>query len=212
MSHKPVDEMPLTPRDNGLNVPIWFRLVAAVLALAMVVPSIALYVRYVIDPARNASPAELGTGNLILAGILILIFALTPWKTLGLRVHKVGFLEFERVVTRQASEHAEELTELRTRIDEMELHVRGIDDLTPIREHLEDLELYPLLSKFLADFAPTAYSPIRIREWGSRQHGYEKLSSYKISEIRRVLQKLVAEGRAATRVSRLGSTLYKVAD
>jgi hypothetical protein len=74
------------------------------------------------------------------------------------------------------------------------------------------MELTPLLTRFLDEHRPKAFSALRIRDWGSRQPGYEKLTHVKLSAIRRILQKLVSEGRAATRVSRMGSTLYKVLD
>jgi len=169
-------------------------------------------VRYSLAPTRYISPANLGVVQLILAGTVILLFALAPWRALGLRIRKVGFVEFERVLSGQANENAMEFTELRTRIEELETKIRGLDDVGPVTEHLEDMELYPLLSKILNENKPTALSPLRIREWGSRQPGYEKLAHTRLSSIRRILQKLVAEGRASTRVSRLGNTLYEAAD
>lgn len=205
-------EEPLVVENGAFEVPTWFRWVASAVALMLIVPSTVFIVRYSLSPAQFVSPKELGVIQMILAGTVILLFALAPWKALGLRLRKVGFLEFERVVSGQAAEHAQELTELRTRLDEMEVKVRGIDEIAPISEHLEDVDLRPLLNKFLEQHRPTAFSPLRIRDWGSRQQGYEKLANAKLASIRRVLQKLVSEGRAATRVSRMGNTLYKVAD
>lgn len=49
-----------------------------------------------------------------------------------------GFLEFDRVVSGQAAEHAQELTELRTRLDEMESKVRGMGEISATSEHFED--------------------------------------------------------------------------
>jgi hypothetical protein len=92
------------------------------------------------------------------------------------------------------------------------LKVRGLDSVASIAEHLTEPELYPLLTKFLKQFQPRAFSPLRIREWGSRQPGYEKLASYTQSAIRIVLQKMVTAGQATTRVSRMGNTLYKAVD
>lgn len=211
-TNDPGEEEPLAADDGSFEIPTWFRWVAAALSLALIVPSIVFVVRYSLAPAQFVSPTELGITQLILAGTVILLFALAPWKALGLRLRKVGFLEFDRVISGQAAEHAQELTELRTRLDEMETKVRGMDEISSISEHLEDVELIPVIVKFLEQHRPRAFSPLRIRDWGSRQPGYERLAHAKLASIRRVLQKLVSEGRAATRVSRMGNTLYKVAD
>lgn len=205
-------EEPLADEGASFEIPGWFRWLASLLALGLIVPSTIFIVRYSLTPDRFVSPADLGLIQLMMAGTVILLLALAPWRALGLRIRKVGFLEFDRVVSGQAAENAQEFTELRTRIEELETRLRGVDEMTPISEHLEDVELYPLLSKFLHEFRPTAFSPLRIRDWGSRQPGYEKLANARLSSIRRVLQKFVTEGRAATRVSRLGNTIYKVAD
>jgi hypothetical protein len=206
------EEEPLVADNASFEVPTWFRWVASAVALVLIIPSILFIVRYSLTPDQFVSPTELGVIQLILAGTVILLFALAPWKALGLRLRRVGFLEFDRVISGQAAEHAQELTELRTRLDEMETKVRGMDEISSISEHLEDVELLPLLVRFLEQHRPTAFSPLRIRDWGSRQPGYEKLAHSKLSSIRRMLQKLVSEGGAATRVSRMGNTLYKVAD
>lgn len=209
---KPDDEEPLIENGSTFELPVWFRWATSTLALALIVPSTIFIIRYSLDPERFVSPSDLGVVQLILSGTLLLLFAMAPWKTLGLRIRKVGFLEFDRVISGQAAEHAQEMAELRTRIDEMESTVRGLNEIASITESFEDAELVPLLTKFLKQHRPTAYSPLRIRDWGSRQPGYEKLADAKLTSIRRVLQKLVAEGKVVTRVSRMGSTLYKIED
>lgn len=112
----------------------------------------------------------------------------------------------------QATAFAEEFAELRVRIDELEGKLRGVDEISPISESLATPTLRPLVTEFLEKFQPTPYSPLRIQEWGGRQQGFERLKDYDLAMIRHVLQSLVAEGAVATRVSRLGNTLYKVAD
>jgi hypothetical protein len=211
-STAPLSDESLVEDGVPFEIPVWFRWISGILALGLIVPPTIFIVRYSVAPAQYVSPANLGVVQLILAGTLILLFALAPWRALGLRIRKVGFVEFDRVLSGQANENTLEFTELRTRIEELDTKMRGLDDVTPISEHLEDLELYPLLSKLLNENSATALSPLRIREWGSRQPGYEKLAHANLASIRRILQKLVAEGRAATRVSRLGNTLYKAAD
>jgi hypothetical protein len=73
------------------------------------------------------------------------------------------------------------------------------------------MELSPILQKFLREFSPTAFSPLKISTWGTRQPGYEKLATFTQGSIRIVLQKLVASGVAVTRVSEFGNTLYGAA-
>ena len=112
----------------------------------------------------------------------------------------------------QATAFAEEFTELCVRVDELEGKLRGVDEISPISESLTTPVLRPLVIEFLNKFEPTPYSALRIREWGGRQQGFEQLKDYDLAMIRHVLQSLVAEGKAATRVSQLGNTLYKMAD
>lgn len=207
---EPKEEERPVADDPAFDMPTWFRWVVGGVAILLIGLPTLFLIRYSLAPEHFVSPSELGVSQLILAGVGILLIALAPWKAMGLRLRKVGMFEFDRVISGQAAEHAEEMTELRTRLDELESRARGLDDLAPISEHLEDVELAPLLAKFLDEHRSLAISPLRIREWGSRQPGYEKLAQAQVSSIRRILQKFVAEGRAVTRVSERGNTLYKV--
>ena len=109
-------------------------------------------------------------------------------------------------------EHVEEFAELRARLEELETRVRGQDSVGPIAEHLAQVNLAPLLIQFLEEFRPKAFSPLKIHRWGGRQHGYEKLATYTKGATRSVLQDLVSSGKVAVRVSRLGNTLYRIAE
>lgn len=202
---------PLAP-DREPEIPGWYRVVAAAIGSALLLLPLAYIIRYSLNPSHFASPAALGLGQLILAGTLILLAAITPWRALGLRIRKVGIFEFDRVIRTQANEHAEELTEIRERIDELEHTARGMDDTSGIADHLDALDLRPLLVKFLKQFRPRAFSPLRIQRWGSRQDGYAKFGTSGVGTIRRVLQRLVSEGSVTTGVSRLGNTLYRISD
>lgn len=197
---------------NEPEIPRWYRVVAAAIGSALLLLPLAYILRYSVNPSRFVSPAALGLGQLILAGAFILLAAITPWRSLGLRIRKVGIFEFERVIRTQAGEHAEELTEIRERLDEVECTARGMDGTSGIADHLEDLDLRPILVKFLAEFRPLAFSPLRIQKWGSLQTGYAKFGTSTVGAIRRVLQRLVSEGKVTTGVSRLGSTLYRISE
>lgn len=197
---------------NEPEIPRWYRVVAAVIGSALLLLPLAYILRYSLNPSRFVSPAALGLGQLVLAGTFILLAAITPWRSLGLRLRKVGIFEFDRVIRTQASEHAEELTEIRERLNELEHTARGIDETSRIADDLEDLDLRPLLVKFLTEFRPRAFSPLRIQRWGALQNGYAKFGTSSVGAIRRVLQRLVPEGKVTTGVSRLGSTLYRISE
>ena len=205
-------EIPISEGEPIQGLPGWVRLVFAVLAILLLLTCTVLIAAYVKNPATIPSPRELQLNTLIIAGLAILFLALVPWHKLGLRIRKIGAIEFERVVNTQASEHAVEFAELRVRIDELEEKMRGVDEISPISEAMAVPTLRPLLLDFLDKHQPTPYSPLRIREWGSRQQEFEQLKDYEVALIRRMLQALVAEGKVATRVSKLGNTLYKVVD
>lgn len=202
---------PLAP-DTEARIPRWYRVVAIAVGLALLLPPLAYMVRYSLKPSGFASPSTLGLGQLILAGAFILLAAITPWSSLGLRIRKVGILEFDRVIRTQASEHAEELTEIRERLSELEHTARGMDETSGISDHLEDLDLRPLLVSFLKQYRPRAFSPLRIQRWGALQPGYTKFGTSGVGAIRRVLQRLVSEGYITTSVSTLGNTLYRISD
>ena len=205
-------ETPIADGESLQQLPgavrFWFSL-AAIAALIVCSILMAAYIR---DPQNFAAPSELQLGTLILIGFATLFLTLVPRHKLGLRIRKVGAIEFERVVNTQATAFAEEFTELRVRVDELEGKLRGVDEISPISESLATPVLRPLIIEFLNKFEPTPYSALRIRDWGGRQQGFEQLKNYDLAMIRHVLQSLVAEGRAATRVSQLGNTLYKMAD
>jgi hypothetical protein len=204
-------DQPLAPGYEP-EIPRWYRVVAAAIGLALLLLPLAYLLRYSLDPSHFVSPAALGLGQLILAGTFILLAAITPWRSLGLRLRKVGIFEFDRVIRTQASEHAEELTEIRERLNELEYTARGMDGTSGIADHLEDLDLRPLLVKFLTEYRPRAFSPLRIQRRGSLQPGYAKLGTSSVGAIRRVLQRLVSEGSVTTGLSNLGNTLYRISE
>jgi hypothetical protein len=193
------------------GMPLWVRLVIGTLATIVVV-SVVLMWRYAGEPTKYASPKELQLSNLLIFGLSILFVLLVPWERLGIRIRKIGSVEFDRVISGQAREHAEEFAELLARIEELEGKVRGMDESASVTESFTTQELRPLLLQFLNAYHPNAYSPVRINKWGARQAGFEKLANFSQGAIRKVLQDMVAEGKVATRVSRLGNTLYKIAD
>jgi hypothetical protein len=198
-----------TTGQHGMAIPKWFRAVVVLLGLGLLVPSVVYIARYTYEPSRFVKPDELDLPLLIVTGALLTLAAITPWRALGLRISKVGFLEFQQVVEEQAKEHTEDFAEILVRIEELEQKARGIGSTAAIAEHVAEIDIYDLLLKFLKEHAPTAFSPVRIQQWGARQAGYEKLGQYTQGAIRVLLHKMVSQGVAATTVSKLGSTLFR---
>lgn len=195
--------------QSGMTIPGWFRAVVVLLGLGLLVPSVIYIARYTYEPNRFVRPDELDLPLLIVTGALLTLAALTPWRALGLRISKVGFVEFQQVVEAQAKEHTEDFAEILARIEELEQKARGIGGTAAISEHVTEIDIYDLLLKFLKEHSPTAYSPVRIQQWGARQAGYEKLGQYSQGAIRILLHKMVSQGVAATTVSKLGNTLFR---
>lgn len=195
-----------------LSIPPWFRIVAGVIGLAMLWPSLSLLYSSWSEPDKFSIAFTSAISHLMIVGAVVLLAAAAPWNGLGLRLRKVGFLEFDRVINNQSRERIEDFAEILARIDELEAQVRRQSGVAPIVEHFAELDLNPLLTKFLEAFRPRAFSPLRIRQWGARQPGFEGLAKYSQGNIRTVLQKLAGSGCASTRVSRLGNTLYKSPD
>lgn len=194
------------------GLPKWIKIITASICIIILSTSVFLMWKYVEAPQQYASPKELQLVNLIIFSLSILILVLVPWNKMGIRIRKIGTVEFDRVVSGQARENAEEFAELRARIEELEGRTDGMDEINSITEHFSGIELRPLLLKFLKSYEPKAYSPLKIYKWGSRQSGFEKLSNHSQGMIRKILQNLVVDGEVSTRVSRLGNTLYKIKD
>lgn len=206
------NEEPISHGEPISGLPGWVKGVVGLAALLVLSASLFLIWKYLSAPNEFASPKELQLTNLIMFSFAVLILVLVPWQKLGIRIRKIGSVEFERVVSAQAKEHVEEFAELRARIEELEGKVRGLDEVAPLSENFTAQELRPLILKFLDEHQPLAYSPLRIYKWGARQPGFEEFGKYSQGAIRTVLQNLVLEGKASTRVSRLGNTLYTIVD
>ncbi len=116
------------------GLPRWVQVVIGLSAAAVLCVSVFLMWKYIGDPKSYASPKELQLSNLLIFSLSVLLFILVPWGKLGIRIRKIGSVEFDRVVSGQAREHAEEFAELRARIEELEGKVRGMDEVATISE------------------------------------------------------------------------------
>jgi hypothetical protein len=179
----------------------------------------------------SKAASDLGLTTLMIAGTILTLFALAPWKSMGLSLRKLGFIEFEQVINAQAKERITDFTELRNRIEKLEgsmgnsinsaAGVAASKDNAPspdasradtaepsTMDRAQD-KLGPLLVQFLRQYRTYAFSPARIQKWGSQRPGYETFGTQSASKIRQALQQLVLTGDVTTRVSQHGNTLYK---
>jgi len=213
MSHQ--EENFETPEDEvgviskGFEIPRWVQIVISVISLILIAVCVMCFWKYLKAPQDFASPKDLGLSGIFIFSISALSIVWVPWSKLGVRITKIGGVEFTEIVQGQASEHAEELGYLEDRIEYLEAKVKESDELAVLMDPPREVVLKELLLKFLQQYSQWAFSPSRIRVWGSKQQGFSSLASYEHPLIRSSLQKLVSEGKLETRVSKKGNTLYR---
>lgn len=54
---QPQEEEPLLDQDDPFEIPVWFRIVCCVVALSLIGPATALFIRYTLEPERFATPS-----------------------------------------------------------------------------------------------------------------------------------------------------------
>ena len=199
-------ELPLSPFEIPGTVKIGVTVAAALLVCVCVY----LVSKYLYSPKTFASPKDLSLTSIFLFSISALVVVWVPWHRLGVRITKIGGIEFKDIVEEQASEHAEEISDLQDRIEVLEAKVRKSDGMAEITEYFAEPELRKLLLKFLTEYDSWAFSPSRIRAWGAQQDGFSELSNYERQFLRSTLQKMVSENILETRISKKGNTLYRV--
>lgn len=205
------EETPLSESGSSFELPTLYKWVIGIVFGAISVACVALYVGHIICPQKIPSPSDLQIGPIFIFCSTIFLFAITPWSKLGIRINRIGPVEFERVLNEQSKEHIEELSELRQFVSELDAKVRGMDEISGISLGMASAELRPLIKDFLGQYYPVPYSPLRIQKWGSKQKGFEKFGKCSLSDLRKILQDMVAEDILATRVSKMGNTLYTLA-
>lgn len=112
------------------------------------------------------SPKDLSTTNLFIFSISALVIVWTPWANLVVKITKIGGIEFKDIVEKQASEHAEEISDLIDRIELLESRIRQGDSLISFVEQADEPELRKELLSFLKAYSQWSFSPSRIKAWG----------------------------------------------
>ncbi|WP_104401808.1 hypothetical protein [Vibrio penaeicida] len=205
---KPEDEVGAI--STGFEIPKWIKIAASVVSISLIIVCVMCFWEYLKAPQEFASPKDLGLSGIFMFSISALFVVWVPWAKIGVRISKIGGVEFTDIVQGQASEHAEELSYLEDRIEYLEAKVKENDELAVLMDPPREIVLKELLLKFLQQYSEWAFSPARIRVWGSKQQGFSSLASYEHPLIRSSLQKLVSEGKLETRVSKKGHTLYRI--
>ncbi|MBY8115122.1 hypothetical protein KW542_21405 [Vibrio fluvialis] len=216
MSHQesnesfPFDEE-LETTSNGLIISQCAKVLLSAFSVLVMSGCVYLVYRYAEAPETFASPKELGVSSVFLFFTSLLILIWVPWEKLGLKVTKIGGIEFKEIVAGQASENAEEFGYLENRIEFLEQKVHSMNEIDQFMESFHNPDLRNLLLEFLTKYKKWSFSPSRIITWGSQQQGFSTLSSYEHRRVRSELQSMLTENLVETRLSKKGNTLYRIA-
>ena len=163
MSHQetnfecPEDE--LGAASKAFRIPFIWKLLVSVGAIGLI-SFCALYVsNYLNSPSVYASPSDLDLSSIFLFAVSAFFIAWMPWHVLGVRITKIGGIEFKEIVAEQASEHAEEISYLQDRIEVLEVNFRQLNGITGITESFKEPNLRKLLMNFLTKYKEWAFSP-----------------------------------------------------
>lgn len=184
----------------------WFSTIAAVVFLL----SSTYTTFYVLYSEILASPKEIGITSIMVFSFIGFFLILIPWEKMGMRIKKIGNIEFVEVVKEQSKEHELDISLIEQRLAELEDKVRKNDPIDGLIETAETPHLEAKLLSFLTINSPTAYSPSRIRLECRNLPEYKTVSSQEVQFIRSTLRKLVSNGKLTTTVSAKGNTLYRI--
>jgi hypothetical protein len=213
------DEAPDLVEAGDQVIPKTLQVGLGVILVVFILAALAWLVRYAyLHPETN--PTHLRLHEAIVFAIALLVLIVFPWNKLGLRVKKVGWLEFERVVSVQKKEHAQGLVLLDKRFAELEQRFQGrasgqnsgASNPAQVQIGRAGEELQELLLSFLRKYPSYYFNAPRIRNWGSQQPGFRQLEKYSTILITQELHRLLGRGQITTKISRRsGTTLYKIA-
>jgi hypothetical protein len=174
----------------------------------------------------DTEPANLRLHEVLLVSVIIAAFVLFPWERTRWRVKKVGWIEFDRIVTTQKKEQIESVALIEKRIsileDALALQRSSQPADRPGTESDTDLasarpgegtgndELRRLVLAFLKAHPSWYFNAARIQNWGAGRPGFGKLGEYPTVLITQELHRLLAAGLVRHRISkRSGGSLYR---
>ena len=169
-----------------------------------------LLIRYSLT--AEAKPSELGLGTVLIFCLAGLATILIPWDLLGMRLTKIGPLEFKQVINTQKKEQSETVQFLQNQIDEIKKAIETGGGSKTVRSFQEQpsAALPVLLERFFRNYPRRFFSPYTIISWGGRQPAFKELASFKKEEVTQTLLSMLATGQVQTRISRKGNTLYGI--
>lgn len=178
------------------------------LFLIVVILSCGLVIGLRIADPQSASPNELGIPTFLLCAIAAPLVISIPWSRLGIRIRKIGWLEFEQVVLSQKKEQAELLDSLSQQVEKLEVGIQGIP-IPPAPRQQKELD--NLLLKFFTKYPKMAFSPWRIQNWEDEREEFKRLRQYSNVTIRHHLDRHLVKGLLRTALRKNGNTLYMLA-
>lgn len=147
--------------------------------------------------------------SLMAYSVMFIVFINIPWTKLFYKIKKIGPVEFQHVFESQIKE----IADLEDRLSSLENNVNNnAESYSNFIDGFYEKDLKDKLTDFLYEHRPTAFSPIRIKEWGGKQNGYEIFFKHDVTMIRRFLRKLLSEDKLTTTISKKGNILYRISD
>jgi hypothetical protein len=182
------------------------------LALVFGIPALVILILLGFSMRQGAKASELGLGPVLLFCLGALAVILIPWDTLGLRLTKVGFLEFSQVIRTQKKEQSESIAFLQEQIDALKQETEANKRVSEVEQWITPPShvLPNLLIRFLRNYRGQFFSPTKINKWGAEQPGFRELASYSKEEISQALGKMLSENQVRTQISERGNTLYGI--
>ena len=197
--------------STNFNALFKFRLIVLFITVPIIAAVLYLYGEYILEPLVNQSPDALGLPVIFIFCISLLIFSFTPWEEIRILFKKNKPLDFKEIIERQIHERHEALTNIDERLTTLEEEIFNLNE-KPFRTNpLTRTKLRELIIQFLTTHKKEPCSPNRIKEWGSKQDGFEKLNAYELHQLCEALRELVAHKILNVVVSNDGDTLYKLA-
>ncbi|WP_299602529.1 hypothetical protein [uncultured Tateyamaria sp.] len=169
-------------------------------------------------------PEPRNTNFLVLLPVSLIgtILLALPWEREDVRITQIGPIALERKIEGQAREQEIELAEIQDEIEDLRGALKALQQtkVPSADQHAtsEDHERTDItttsnidkkIMEFLSQYDRWAFSPSRIRSYGSKQVGFETLGSFTTTQIRFALRRLVQKNQIVTRVSKKGNTLYR---
>lgn len=220
MSNDP-DQLEETSSPTG--TPAW-RIWLIILASAIAALALFYLIHTVIvDP--KTKPSDVSATTIFLYSLGAIVLLVVPWREIGLIPKKIGEIEFDTALSTQKKEQIDANVALQAEVDKLketvaalqasiratgrELHLQIVD--TPGTDDFSQTsEAENLVFRFLERYKGTFFSPLRLRNWGSKQNGFSELNKFSKEEVTKVLADGVAKRTISVKVSAIGNTLYGI--